>query len=84
MIMHKQAKKILVLTLGIMFIILGLIGLVAPFLQGILFLIIGFMILSLYFPVIRHHIQKHAQKFPHALSLVNKAEKWIAKFVGEI
>lgn len=82
--MQKQAKKILILTMGFVFIILGLVGLVLPFLQGILFLIIGFLILSLYFPSIRHHIQKHAQKSPHALSIVNKAEKWIAKFVGEI
>jgi len=82
--MHKKVKKVLILTLGIIFILLGLFGLVLPFLQGILFLIIGFMILSLYFPIIRLHIQKHAQKSTHVLSLVNKAEKWIAKFIGEI
>ncbi len=82
--MRKQAKKILVLGVGIIFIILGLLGLVLPLLQGILFLIIGFMILSLYFPVIRHHIQKQTQKSSHTLSLFDKAEKWIAKFIGEV
>ncbi len=82
--MQKQVKKVLVLTLGIAFIILGILGLFLPFLQGILFLLIGFMLLSLYFPNIRHHIQKHAQKSPHAFSMVNKAEKWIEKFIGEI
>jgi len=82
--MHKQVKKVLVLTVGIIFIIFGLLGLVLPFLQGILFLIIGFLILSLYFPAVRFHVQKHAQKSTHVLSLVNKAEKWIAKFIGEV
>mgnify|MGYP001603938073 CR=1 FL=1 len=82
--MHKQVKKVLLLTIGVIFIIFGLVGLVLPFLQGILFLIIGLMLLSLYSPTIRHHIKKHAQKSPHALSLVNKVENWIAKFIGEI
>lgn len=82
--MQKKIKKIFVLTLGIIFILLGLLGLVLPLLQGILFLIIGFMILSLYFPGIRTHIQKHAQKSPHFFALIDKAEKWIAKFIGEI
>lgn len=77
-------KKVLVLTVGIIFILLGLLGLFVPFLQGILFLIIGFMILSLYFPKIRLYIQKHAQKSPRLFSLINKAEKWIEKFIGEI
>lgn len=77
-------KKVLVLTIGIIFILSGLLGLFLPFLQGILFLIIGFMILSLYFPKIRLCIHKHAEKSPRLFSLINKAEKWIEKFIGEI
>jgi uncharacterized protein len=82
--MRKKIKKTFVLTIGIIFILLGLIGLVLPLLQGVLFLIIGFMILSLYFPAIRLLIQKHAQKSPHLFPLIDKAEKWIIKFIGEI
>jgi len=83
-VMRRKIKKVFILTFGIIFILLGLLGLVLPFLQGIFFLIIGLMILSLYFPKIRLLIQKHAQKSPHFFSLINKAEKWIAKFIGEI
>jgi len=82
--MRKKIKKIMILTTGIIFILLGLLGLVLPLLQGIIFLIIGLMILSLYFPKIRFHIQKHAQKNTHIFSSVNKIEKWIAKFIGDI
>lgn len=82
--MKKKIKKVLILTIGIGFILFGLLGLLLPLLQGILFLIIGFMILSLYFPKIRFHIQKHAQKNKHSFSMFNKAEKWIAKVIGEI
>ncbi|MFA6257871.1 MAG: hypothetical protein WC671_02580 [Candidatus Paceibacterota bacterium] len=82
--MRKKIKKVFILTLGIIFILFGLIGLIIPFLQGIPFLIIGFMILSLYFPKIRLQIQKHAQKNKHSLSFVNKIENWLAKIVGKI
>ncbi|MDO8686842.1 MAG: hypothetical protein Q7K11_01375 [Candidatus Berkelbacteria bacterium] len=77
-------KKILVLTVGIIFILFGLLGLVLPFLQGILFLIIGFLLISLYFPKVRALIRTHAQKSPPVLSFFNKAERWLAKFIGEI
>ena len=82
--MQKQAKNVLILTAGIIFIILGLFGLVLPFLQGIIFLVVGFLVISLYFPKVREYIQKHAQKSPHVFSFFNKAEAWLAKFIGEI
>lgn len=44
--MRGHAKRILKLAAGWTFILLGLAGLVLPFLQGILFLIIGLLILS--------------------------------------
>lgn len=73
-----------VLTLGIVFIILGLLGLVLPFLQGILFLIIGFILLSFCFPKVRFLIKKHTEARPHLSPTINKIEAWIAKFIGEI
>jgi len=41
-----------------MFIIFGLVGLVLPFLQGILFLAIGFILLSLWSPRIREYMDR--------------------------
>jgi hypothetical protein len=82
--MRRKIKKILILALGVGFVLFGLLGLVLPVLQGVLFLIIGFLLLSLYFPKIRFYIQKHAEKNKHSLSLLNKVEKWIAKFIGNI
>ena len=40
------AKRILLLIVGWAFILLGIIGLFLPVLQGVLFLLIGLMILS--------------------------------------
>ena len=82
--MSKKIKKILILTTGIIFIIFGLLGLILPFLQGILFLIIGFILISFYFPKIRLLIKKHLEQHSHLSPTINKIELWIIKFIGEI
>lgn len=83
-IMQRKAKRALVLIVGIGFIILGIFGLVLPFLQGIIFLAIGVVLVSLCFPEIRLWINKHTERYPHLFSIINKVEIWIAKFIGEV
>ncbi|MEN9622091.1 MAG: hypothetical protein RLZZ67_525 [Candidatus Parcubacteria bacterium] len=70
--MNPYFKTILFL-IGIGFVILGVIGLFIPIMQGILFLVIGVYILSLTstrfknwfdhhiakFPRVKHHYEKH-------------------------
>ena len=82
--MQKKIKKILVLSLGVIFIILGLLGLVLPLVQGILFLVIGSLLLSLCFPKIRELIKKHTENHKHVSSLVIKVETWLVKFIGDM
>jgi uncharacterized membrane protein YbaN (DUF454 family) len=82
--MNRKVKKVLILIVGIIFIILGLFGLVLPFLQGILFLIIGFILVSFYFPKVRLLMKKHVERHPHLSPTINKIEAWIVKFIGEI
>jgi len=80
----KKVKKVFVLIIGIIFIILGLLGLVLPFLQGIIFLAIGFFLLSFYFPKVRFWIKKHTEHYPSLSSAINKIEIWINKIIGDI
>ena len=82
--MKKKVKKVLVLIIGIIFIILGLFGLVLPFLQGIIFLAIGFFLLSFYFPKIRLWINKHTEKYPYLSKKIKKVEVWMTKIIGDI
>lgn len=82
--MQKQAKKVLILTIGIIFIIFGLIGLALPFLQGVLFLLIGFFLISLYFPKVYQWTEKHTAKYPKLQQKIKKFEAWARKFIGEI
>jgi len=82
--MKKKIKRVLVLTIGIIFVILGFLGLVLPFLQGIIFLAIGTIFLSLYFPKTRLWVEEHTKTYPFLFSAIKKMEVWITKIVGEI
>ena len=72
--MYKKIKKKLVLVAGILFIILGLVGLVLPFLQGFLFLAIGVILLSLHSPKIRAWTDTHTVKYPKIHATIQKVE----------
>ena len=70
------------LAIGITFVILGLIGLVLPFLQGFLFLAVGLIILSLYSPRVRAWTDKHTKRYPRLHAGVLRIEGWVVKVVG--
>lgn len=82
--MKKAAKKIIILSIGIVFIAAGVLGLFLPFLQGILFLLFGAFLLSLYFPKIYEWTEKHTGKYPNLQVKIKKFEAWARKFIGEI
>lgn len=82
--MKKQVKKVIILSTGIFFIVLGIIGLFLPVLQGILFIAIGFLFLSFYFPSHRLKLNKYIEKYPKISKTIEKIEKWLIKIIGEI
>jgi uncharacterized membrane protein YbaN (DUF454 family) len=82
--MKKKVKKILVFSIGVIFIILGLLGLFLPFLQGIIFLAVGFILLFSGFPKIQLWANKHTEKFPSLHKGIQKIEIWLKNIIGEI
>lgn len=54
------------ITLGILFLIFGIIGLFLPILQGIFFLLIGFYILSFTSRRLKRTIDAHLSRYPRA------------------
>ncbi len=79
----KNIKRIFVIALGIFFLLLGLVGLVLPVLQGWLFIIIGLLLLSAYSPTLRQWIQDRTVKYPKIHAWVGKVEGWIEKIIGK-
>lgn len=78
----KKLKKYFIITLGVLSILLGLMGLVLPFLQGWLFLAIGALLLSMYSPGIRTWMDRHTIKYPKLHAFVERAHGWTTRVFG--
>jgi uncharacterized protein len=80
-------KRILTLIAGWAFILLGIVGLFLPILQGVLFLLIGLMILSSEYAWARRLLTKLRQRFPKlgrtADQAAEKAAGWLRRISGQ-
>jgi uncharacterized membrane protein YbaN (DUF454 family) len=74
-------KRILILVVGWAFILLGIAGIFLPVLQGILFLLIGLVILSSEYAWAHHLLAKVRQRFPKlgrtADQAAEKGKAWV-------
>ena len=81
----KHAKRIALDTIGWLCILLGVVGLVLPILQGLLFLAIGFYILSVHSQFARKIVDKvkhfHPKITPHFEWIERRAERFLKYFV---
>lgn len=81
--MKSRAKQILVLIAGWGFILLGIVGLFLPFLQGMLFILVGLVILSSQYPRARLLLRKLRERFPKVGRIANaaaaKAATWLQR-----
>lgn len=62
--MKRQIKRLFILSIGSAFLLLGFVGLFLPFLQGILFLFIGLLILSQESQTARRLLDRWRQRHP--------------------
>jgi uncharacterized membrane protein YbaN (DUF454 family) len=62
--MRKGAKRLWTAILGFLFLLLGIAGLFLPFLQGILFLLIGLYLLSKTSPLAKKLLNYLQARFP--------------------
>ena len=83
--MTPRVKRIAVLVLGWAFILLGIAGLFLPILQGILFLLIGLIILSTEYVWAHKLLSKMKAKFPkiatHADAAHQRAERVMQRWL---
>ena len=84
--MKEIIKRVLILALGWFFIILGIIGLFLPVLQGILFLFIGLVILSRVSKTVQNRLEKLKKRYPKFGYYLDKAKDkvkgWKDKILG--
>ncbi len=82
--MPKEVKRILIVTTGVIFIILGILGLALPFLQGFLFLAIGLILLSISSTRVRAWLESHTRRYPKIHAGVERLERWVVGIVGPV
>lgn len=80
--MRKKIKRTVISVLGVFFVLMGILGLVMPFLQGFFFLAIGLILISIYSPTLRGWIKTQARPYPKFYATVEKVEAWIMKNIG--
>jgi uncharacterized protein len=82
--MTPQTKRILILIVGWGFVLLGVVGLVLPFLQGVLFIFAGIIILSSEYAWAKRLLEKLRTRFPKIVSIADraatKAAGWMKRF----
>lgn len=79
--MTSQLKRIGVISAGWAFIALGIAGLFLPFLQGILFLLIGLIILSSEYVWAHHLLRKLRERFPKIAAQMDQARERVERLM---
>jgi uncharacterized membrane protein YbaN (DUF454 family) len=82
--MQSKFKRTLVAVVAILFLLVGVLGLVLPILQGLLFIFVGIVLLSLVSVRVRVWMETHTNKHPKLHAVVGKVESWVEKFLGPL
>ncbi|MFC7442242.1 PGPGW domain-containing protein [Laceyella putida] len=81
--MNSAKTTLLYTILGWTFLILGVLGLFLPFLQGILFLLIGLYLLSKSSPWAKRLLERMKMRYPKLSSKledwIHRVEHWVAR-----
>ena len=84
--MKAVVKRAAVLVLGWAFVLLGIVGLFLPILQGVLFILIGLFILSSEYIWAHHLLHKIRERFPRAAAHLDRARekssRWLHRVFG--
>ena len=81
---NSRNGKLILLILGWIFIVLGVLGLFLPILQGILFLLIGLVLLAQVSPRVRLLRIKLRQRYPKAAGKFDEAESLAADWFDRV
>ena len=80
--LSPRFKRVALIIVGWLFIALGIVGLFLPVLQGILFLLIGLVILSTEYHWARRLLANLRTRFPKLDSLITAAHEKAARIMG--
>jgi uncharacterized protein len=74
--MKLQIKRIVVLVIGWLLIAFGVVGLFLPVLQGVLFIMLGLLVLSRESVTAHRWLQRGRQRYPRVDAKLKEWGKW--------
>jgi uncharacterized membrane protein YbaN (DUF454 family) len=74
-----QLKKAFHVLLGIFLLLIGVAGLVLPILNGVVFLLLGLILLSFESPYIEQKLAHYSEKNHHTSKIYKKLNTWMRK-----
>jgi uncharacterized membrane protein YbaN (DUF454 family) len=77
--MKRNLRRVINVTIGVLFLLLGVAGLVLPILNGLIFLIAGFIIISFESPTVEKKLFHITRKNGHIHAWHMKLDKWLRK-----
>jgi uncharacterized membrane protein YbaN (DUF454 family) len=84
---RSRGRRLAILITGWLFVVLGVLGLFLPILQGVLFLAIGFYLLSLESPWAKRLMDRFAARHPKFAAKLEEsreqATRWVLRISGK-
>lgn len=80
--MERQVKRVVALVIGWALITLGVVGLFLPFLQGILFILLGLYVLSRQSQTARRWLERGRKRYPKAYAKLKQWGDWWRQRLG--
>lgn len=82
--MKRQAKRGAILLAALLFLVMGLVGSLLPFLPGFVFIAIGLILISIVSLTVHNYIERHTSRYPRFHKLITKLNTAVRKVVGEV
>jgi uncharacterized membrane protein YbaN (DUF454 family) len=81
--MRGYIRHFVVIFIALFLILAGIVGLVLPLLPGILFIIVGLLLLSAYNPRFEFWIHEQTKKYPPLHRAVLDLQAFIERIIGK-
>ena len=81
--MHQPFKHAAIILIAIILVIVGVAGLVLPLLPGVLFIVVGLLLLSAYNPRFEFWIHEQTKKYPPLHRMALDLQAFIERIIGK-
>lgn len=81
--MRGYIKHTVIVFVAFMLIIVGLAGLILPFLPGLLFIVVGCLLISAYNPRFEFWLHEQTKKYPPLHTMALDLQAFIERIIGK-